>query len=75
MDPEGKVSPQSREQSPGEAQQLGNMRASTSSLRPEEGPPGIKHPITHGRDGVESNDDETEEIVKQQNCGNRFSDS
>ena len=64
MVPEGKVSPQSHGQSPGEAQPLGNMRVSISSLRQEEGPPGIKHPIIHGRDGVEPNK-ETEEIVKQ----------
>ena len=54
MDLEGKVSPQSPEQSLGEAQQLGNIRASIPSLRPDEGPPGIKHPTFHGKDGVES---------------------
>ena len=71
MDPEGKVSPQSPEQSPGEAQQLGNMRAYIPSLRLDEGPPGIKHPTFHGKDGVES-DKETEGNYEQRNFVNKL---
>ena len=67
----GKELPQDHEPPPGEAQPLGNMRASISSLRPKAGPPGLKHPTTHGRDGVESNE-ETEETVKQQSCENKL---